>query len=154
VRLGAETLDLIIGSDRGLDKLKIYKVGSSSPPLTDITDPSVGFIFNSNQVKICAQKNWILASISWRFIGSFALEMFSGRHDLLSAGCLHRTESNTAGSSAAQIVLPVLRLFLSRLTSFIFSSFLWPVVLEGLGMVELGVLALQALQLLAEPKTE
>lgn len=85
MRLGAETLDLIIGSDRGLDKLKIYKIGTSSPPLTDITDPSVGFIFNLNQVKICAQDNWILAAISWRFIGSFALEMFSVRHDLLSA---------------------------------------------------------------------
>ncbi|GAQ89699.1 3-phytase, partial [Klebsormidium nitens] len=55
VQLGSETLDIIVGSDRGLDKLKIWKINLSGTPLTEITDASAGFIFNANQNEVNVQ---------------------------------------------------------------------------------------------------
>ncbi|GII58808.1 hydrolase [Planotetraspora thailandica] len=49
--------DILIASDRGSDKLRVYRVDPAKAargqaPLTDITDPAAPFIFNSTQEEV------------------------------------------------------------------------------------------------------
>ncbi|MGW6504977.1 phytase [Nonomuraea angiospora] len=49
--------DIFVASDRGSDKLRIYRVDSAKAsqnqqPLTDITDPAAPFIFNQTQTEV------------------------------------------------------------------------------------------------------
>ncbi|MGI5289705.1 phytase [Nonomuraea polychroma] len=52
-------VDLAVASDRGRDHLRVYaidpaKASAGQPPLTDITDPAVPFVFNSTQEEVDA----------------------------------------------------------------------------------------------------
>ncbi|GII42413.1 phytase [Planotetraspora phitsanulokensis] len=49
--------DLLVASDRGSDKLRVYRVDPGEAargrePLTDVTDPSAPFIFNATQTEV------------------------------------------------------------------------------------------------------
>ncbi|MFB4283570.1 phytase [Nonomuraea sp. MTCD27] len=51
------TVDLAVASDRGRDQLRVYAIDPAAaaagrPPLTDITDPSVPFVFNTTQEEV------------------------------------------------------------------------------------------------------
>ncbi|MFC8739726.1 phytase, partial [Streptomyces sp. NPDC057176] len=52
--LGSGTTDLAVVSDRGSDKLRIYRVDGDRPgaPLTDVTDPSAPWIFSGSQEEV------------------------------------------------------------------------------------------------------
>jgi 3-phytase len=54
-QLGKEILDLVVVSDRGLDKVSVYRVNQGDhtlSPLTDITAANQDFIFSSNQDEV------------------------------------------------------------------------------------------------------
>ncbi|MEV1176695.1 phytase [Nonomuraea sp. NPDC049784] len=49
--------DIFVASDRGSDKLRIYRIdsaraGQNRQPLTDITDPAAPFVFNATQAEV------------------------------------------------------------------------------------------------------
>ncbi|MEV5453252.1 phytase, partial [Streptomyces sp. NPDC052535] len=52
--LGSDATDLAVVSDRGSDKLRIYRVDGdrSDAPLTDVTDPSAPWIFSGSQEEV------------------------------------------------------------------------------------------------------
>ncbi|MEU9072511.1 phytase [Streptomyces sp. NPDC048109] len=52
--LGSGATDLAVVSDRGSDKLRIYRVDGDRPgaPLTDVTDPSAPWIFSGSQEEV------------------------------------------------------------------------------------------------------
>ncbi|WP_333743862.1 phytase [Streptomyces ardesiacus] len=52
--LGTGRTDLAVVSDRGSDKLRIYRVDGDRPdaPLTDVTDPSAPWIFSGSQEEV------------------------------------------------------------------------------------------------------
>jgi 3-phytase len=56
--LGAGRSDLAVVSDRGNDRLRIYRIAPSGAgaPLTDVTDPSAPPVFSSNQEEINEQR--------------------------------------------------------------------------------------------------
>ncbi|MET4923592.1 phytase [Streptomyces sp. PSRA5] len=58
MKVGSRKSDLAVTSDRGSDRLRIYRVdgGRSHTPLTDITDPSAPPIFSSSQEEINEQR--------------------------------------------------------------------------------------------------
>lgn len=50
-------VDLAIASDRGRDQLRVYAIdpvaaAAGRPPLTDVTDPAVPFVFNATQEEV------------------------------------------------------------------------------------------------------
>nr|WP_235030873.1 phytase [Nonomuraea solani] len=50
-------VDLAVASDRGRDQLRVYaidpaKAAAGQPPLTDVTDPAVPFVFNATQEEV------------------------------------------------------------------------------------------------------
>ncbi|MFB4262582.1 phytase [Nonomuraea sp. GTA35] len=50
-------VDLAVASDRGRDQLRVYAIDPAAaaagrPPLTDITDPAVPFVFNATQEEV------------------------------------------------------------------------------------------------------
>lgn len=52
--LGTGATDLAVVSDRGSDKLRVYRVDGDRPhaPLTDVTDPSAPWIFSGSQEEV------------------------------------------------------------------------------------------------------
>ncbi|MFD9866759.1 phytase [Streptomyces niveus] len=58
MKVGARKSDLAVTSDRGSDRLRIYRIDGGDPrtPLTDITDPSAPAIFSSSQEQINEQR--------------------------------------------------------------------------------------------------
>ncbi|MFC7983034.1 phytase [Streptomyces sp. NPDC057336] len=52
--LGAGATDLAVVSDRGSDKLRVYRIDGDRPdaPLTDVTDPSAPWIFSGSQEEV------------------------------------------------------------------------------------------------------
>lgn len=57
MRLGGARADLAVVSDRGNDRLRIYRIDRDRPggPLTDVTDPAVRPVFSANQAEINEQ---------------------------------------------------------------------------------------------------
>jgi 3-phytase len=55
-RLGSQTVDLAVASDRGFDRLAIYRINSAgsdaSVPLTEVTKPGLPFVFAANQAEV------------------------------------------------------------------------------------------------------
>jgi myo-inositol-hexaphosphate 3-phosphohydrolase len=51
VRLGRGRADLAVTTDRGNDRLRIYRVDPAAPggPLTDVTDPAAAPVFAADQ---------------------------------------------------------------------------------------------------------
>lgn len=58
VKVGSGLSDLAVTSDRGSDRLRIYRIdgSGSKAPLTDITDPSAPPVFSSSQEEINEQR--------------------------------------------------------------------------------------------------
>ncbi|WP_405798103.1 phytase [Streptomyces sp. NBC_01506] len=58
MKVGSGRSDLAVTSDRGSDRLRIYRVDGDNPstPLTDITDPSAPAIFSASQEEINEQR--------------------------------------------------------------------------------------------------
>nr|BFD96387.1 phytase [Kitasatospora sp. Xyl93] len=56
--LGGAPADLAVVSDRGNDRLRIYRIDRDKPggPLTDVTDPGVRPVFSADQAEINKQK--------------------------------------------------------------------------------------------------
>ncbi|MFK0115422.1 phytase [Streptomyces sp. NPDC090994] len=54
VKLGTGRADLAVTTDRGNDRLRIYRIDPSSPagPLTDVTDPAAAPVFSADQAEI------------------------------------------------------------------------------------------------------
>ncbi|MFE0883300.1 phytase [Streptomyces rochei] len=54
MRLGSGTSDLAVVSDRGSDKLRVYRIDGGRPgaPLTDVTDASAPWIFSGSQEEV------------------------------------------------------------------------------------------------------
>ncbi|MFF5206591.1 phytase [Streptosporangium sp. NPDC000396] len=53
----SERRDIFVASDRGSDKLRVYRIdpskaGQGQAPLTDITDPAAPFVFNTTQAEV------------------------------------------------------------------------------------------------------
>lgn len=59
-KLGTQFVDLAVVSDRGHDKLRIYRInpnhGAEVLPLTDITDAAAPFVFNATQDQVNDQR--------------------------------------------------------------------------------------------------
>ena len=56
-RLGRRSVDLAVVTDRGHDKLRIYRIDpdydrSGQPPLVDVTDAAAPFVFNRTQAEV------------------------------------------------------------------------------------------------------
>ncbi|MET8508282.1 phytase [Streptomyces sp. NPDC004787] len=58
LRVGGSRADVAVVSDRGNDRLRIYRIDRDRPggPLTDITDPAVRPVFSADQAEINKQK--------------------------------------------------------------------------------------------------
>ncbi|MFI9004619.1 phytase [Streptomyces sp. NPDC053541] len=58
LRVGGSRADVAVVSDRGNDRLRIYRIDRDRPggPLTDITDPGVRPVFSADQAEINKQK--------------------------------------------------------------------------------------------------
>ncbi|RSN26201.1 hydrolase [Amycolatopsis sp. WAC 01416] len=58
MKVGSGVSDLAVASDRGRDRLRIYRIdgGDSGAPLSDVTDPSAPAIFSSSQEEINEQR--------------------------------------------------------------------------------------------------
>ncbi|MFF8601452.1 phytase [Streptomyces sp. NPDC015232] len=58
LRIGGSRADVAVVSDRGNDRLRIYRIDRDKPggPLTDITDPAVRPVFSADQAEINKQK--------------------------------------------------------------------------------------------------
>lgn len=58
LRLGTGRADVAVVSDRGSDRLRIYRIDRDKPggPLTDITEPEVRPVFSVDQAEINEQK--------------------------------------------------------------------------------------------------
>lgn len=58
IRLGAGRADLAVVSDRGNDRLRIYRIDRDRPggPLTDVTDPGARPVFSADQAEIDEQQ--------------------------------------------------------------------------------------------------
>ncbi|KPC90704.1 phytase [Streptomyces albus] len=58
MKTGSRTSDLAVTSDRGSDRLRVYRIDGddSDAPLTDVTDPSAPAIFSSSQEEINEQR--------------------------------------------------------------------------------------------------
>ncbi|MGX8903703.1 phytase [Streptomyces netropsis] len=58
LRLGGARADVAVVSDRGNDRLRIYRIDRDRPggPLTDVTDPGVRPVFSAHQAEINKQK--------------------------------------------------------------------------------------------------
>lgn len=58
LRLGGVRADVVVVSDRGNDRLRIYRIDRDKPggPLTDVTDPGVRPVFSADQAEINEQK--------------------------------------------------------------------------------------------------
>ncbi|MFH8621817.1 phytase [Streptomyces vietnamensis] len=58
LRLGGVRADVAVVSDRGNDRLRIYRIDRDKPggPLTDVTDPGVRPVFSADQAEINKQK--------------------------------------------------------------------------------------------------
>ncbi|MFJ8916541.1 phytase [Amycolatopsis sp. NPDC102389] len=58
MKVGSGASDLAVASDRGRDRLRIYRIdgGKSGAPLTDVTDPSAPAIFSSSQEEVNDQR--------------------------------------------------------------------------------------------------
>jgi 3-phytase len=58
-KLGAHTVDLAVASDRGFDRLAIYKINpqgsDAAVPLTEVTKPGLPFVFAANQAEVNAE---------------------------------------------------------------------------------------------------
>ncbi|MEU4658693.1 phytase [Streptomyces sp. NPDC023723] len=54
VRLGRDRADLAVTTDRGNDRLRIYRIDPAAPggPLTDVTDPAAAPVFSADQAEI------------------------------------------------------------------------------------------------------
>ncbi|MGC9437837.1 phytase [Streptomyces sp. WG5] len=54
MKLGSGSADLAVTSDRGSDKLRVYRIDGDGPgaPLTDVTDPSAPWIFSGSQEEV------------------------------------------------------------------------------------------------------
>lgn len=55
-RLGSQTVDLAVASDRGFDRLAIFRINKSGSdavvPLTEVTKPGLPFVFAANQDEV------------------------------------------------------------------------------------------------------
>ncbi|MFD8236190.1 phytase [Streptomyces sp. NPDC059696] len=58
VRTSTGRADIAVVSDRGNDRLRIYRIDPSKPggPLTDVTDPAVAPVFSADQAEINEQR--------------------------------------------------------------------------------------------------
>ncbi|MEV6753192.1 phytase [Streptomyces sp. NPDC051214] len=58
MRLSAGRADLAVTSDRGSDRLRVYRIDRERPggPLTDVTDPSAAPVFSSSQEEVNEQR--------------------------------------------------------------------------------------------------
>ncbi|MEU2060085.1 phytase [Streptomyces sp. NPDC013455] len=58
LRLGGARADVAVVSDRGNDRLRIYRIDRDKPggPLTDVTDPGVRPVFSADQAEINKQQ--------------------------------------------------------------------------------------------------
>ncbi|MCX5123799.1 phytase [Streptomyces sp. NBC_00347] len=58
LRLGGGRADVAVVSDRGNDRLRIYRIDRNRPggPLTDVTDPAARPVFSADQAEINEQK--------------------------------------------------------------------------------------------------
>jgi 3-phytase len=58
LRLGGGRADVAVVSDRGNDRLRIYRIDRDNPggPLTDVTDPQVKPVFSADQAEINEQR--------------------------------------------------------------------------------------------------
>ncbi|MGW0119916.1 phytase [Streptomyces sp. NPDC003327] len=58
LRLGGGRADVAVVSDRGNDRLRIYRIDRDKPggPLTDVTDPAVRPVFSADQAEINEQQ--------------------------------------------------------------------------------------------------
>ncbi|MGA5214694.1 phytase [Streptomyces cinereoruber] len=58
LRLGGARADVAVVSDRGNDRLRIYRIDRNKPggPLTDVTDPGVRPVFSADQAEINEQQ--------------------------------------------------------------------------------------------------
>ncbi|MEV6570908.1 phytase [Streptomyces sp. NPDC051577] len=58
LRLGRGAADVAVVSDRGNDRLRIYRIDRDKPggPLTDVTDPAARPVFSADQAEINEQK--------------------------------------------------------------------------------------------------
>ncbi|MGW3557251.1 phytase [Streptomyces sp. NPDC000963] len=58
LRLGGARADVAVVSDRGNDRLRIYRIDRNKPggPLTDVTDPAARPVFSADQAEIDEQK--------------------------------------------------------------------------------------------------
>ncbi|MEU9576497.1 phytase [Streptomyces chilikensis] len=58
LRLGGARADVAVVSDRGNDRLRIYRIDRDRPggPLTDVTDPAVRPVFSADQAEINEQQ--------------------------------------------------------------------------------------------------
>ncbi|MGW2400516.1 phytase [Kitasatospora sp. NPDC001664] len=57
VRIGGAKADLAVVTDRGNDRLRVYRIDPDRPggPLTDVTDPGVSPVFSADQAQINEQ---------------------------------------------------------------------------------------------------
>ncbi|MEU6865892.1 phytase [Streptomyces sp. NPDC046876] len=82
LRLGGARADVAVVSDRGNDRLRIYRIDRDKPggPLTDVTDPGARPVFSADQAEVNKQKTaYGLATWTDRTTGrSYAL--VSQRH--------------------------------------------------------------------------
>ncbi|NUP82599.1 MAG: phytase [Nonomuraea sp.] len=76
-------VDLAVASDRGRDQLRVYTIDPAAalagrPPLTDVTDPAVPYVFNSTQQEVDRAETAYGLAVRQDGTGAYAL--VSRRH--------------------------------------------------------------------------